>query len=151
MTTPTVLVAVGLDDAADRVVDLAAVWAGRSKAKLVLAHAVPPPDLGLADVRMAGLVPPLGEPPVDAMLQAATKRVGALVERLAGTGLVVESVIEVGDPPSTLLDIADRVGAELIVVGTHGRRGIARVLVGSVAEAVLREAKVPVLVLRTTA
>ena len=151
MTTPTVLVAVGLDDAADRVVDLAAVWAGRSKAKLVHAHAVPPPDLGLADVRMAGLVPPLGEPPIDAMLQAATKRIAALVDRLAGTGMVVETIIEVGDPTATLLDIADRIGAELLVIGTHGRRGIARVLVGSVAEAVLREAKIPVLVLRTTA
>lgn len=151
MTLPTVLVAVGLDDAAGRVVDLAALWAKRSNARLVLAHAVPPPDLGLADVRMAGLVPPLGEPPVDAMVQAANRRISELVDHLAPTGLTVETAIEIGDPASTLLEIADRVGAELIVIGTHGRKGFARVLVGSVAEAVLRDAKVPVLVTRTTA
>ncbi len=45
-----------------------------------------------------------------------------------------------------ILAAADRVGADMIVMGTHGRTGLSRLVLGSVAEAVLRRAAVPVLV-----
>src|ERR1044071_6790912 len=54
-------------------------------------------------------------------------------------------VAESGDPQVTILDYAVSMEADLIVMGTHGRRGFKRLLLGSVTEAVLREAPCPVL------
>jgi nucleotide-binding universal stress UspA family protein len=55
------------------------------------------------------------------------------------------SIAESGDPQATIVDQAVSNRADLIVMGTHGRRGFRRLLLGSVAEAVLREAPCPVL------
>jgi universal stress protein A len=59
-----------------------------------------------------------------------------------------EPVIEIGDPRDTIIDAAGKLGAELIVMGTHGRRGLSRVVMGSVAEDVIRRAPCPVLAVR---
>lgn len=53
-----------------------------------------------------------------------------------------------GEASAVVLDVAERIGADLIVLGTHGRTGLLRLLAGSVAEAVLRQAHCPVLALR---
>jgi nucleotide-binding universal stress UspA family protein len=53
-----------------------------------------------------------------------------------------------GDPAGEILSLADDVGANLVVLGTHGRRGMMRILLGSVAEKVMREARCPVLIMR---
>lgn len=54
-------------------------------------------------------------------------------------------IAEAGDPQATIVDQALAKKADLIVMGTHGRRGVKRLLLGSVTEAVLREAPCPVL------
>jgi nucleotide-binding universal stress UspA family protein len=54
-------------------------------------------------------------------------------------------IVELGDPRATIVDRAISGRADLLVMGTHGRRGFKRLLLGSVAEAVLREAPCPVL------
>lgn len=56
--------------------------------------------------------------------------------------------IRVGDPSKTIADYAQEVHAELIVIPSHGRTGLTRLLIGSVAERVVRLAHCPVLVLR---
>jgi universal stress protein A len=56
--------------------------------------------------------------------------------------------IEAGEPSDTILRVAAEAGADLVVMGTHGRTGLSRLLIGSVAEAVLRRASCPVLTLR---
>jgi nucleotide-binding universal stress UspA family protein len=56
--------------------------------------------------------------------------------------------VAIGDPGHEIARFADEAGAELIVMPSHGRRGIARMLIGSVAERTLRLAHCPVLVLR---
>ena len=53
-----------------------------------------------------------------------------------------------GYPPETILAAAESTGCDLIVMGTHGRTGLGRALLGSVTERVLHHAKVPVLVTR---
>ena len=53
-----------------------------------------------------------------------------------------------GDPGHEIVDLASEIGAELIIMPSHGRRGVKRVLLGSVAERVARLAECPVLVLR---
>jgi quercetin dioxygenase-like cupin family protein len=54
-----------------------------------------------------------------------------------------------GDPPEEVLRLSQALRCDLIVMGTHGRTGLARLLTGSIAEAVLRNAVCPVLVVRT--
>jgi nucleotide-binding universal stress UspA family protein len=56
----------------------------------------------------------------------------------------------VGDPGTVCAERAEEIGAELIVVSSHGRSGISRLLLGSVAERILRLAKCPVLVIKIT-
>jgi nucleotide-binding universal stress UspA family protein len=62
--------------------------------------------------------------------------------------LAVEHRLEVGYPAETILAVARQLRADLIVMGTHGRRGFGRLVMGSVAEQVLREATCPVLTLK---
>ncbi|MFZ4637045.1 MAG: universal stress protein [Pirellulales bacterium] len=59
--------------------------------------------------------------------------------------------LSMGDPAGEIVRIATDEGAELIVLGTHGRTGVTRLLMGSVAEVVVRRAPCPVLVYRETA
>ncbi len=63
----------------------------------------------------------------------------------------VQSTIRVGDPLDKVLSYAKEVRADLIVMATHGRNALARILLGSVAQAVLREAACPVLTLSPSA
>ena len=65
----------------------------------------------------------------------------------AGISDVKEHVME-GDPGHEIVKLAERLHADLIVMPSHGRTGIAHVLIGSVAERVVRLAHCPVLVLR---
>ena len=59
-----------------------------------------------------------------------------------------EHVIEVGEPGPTICDIAERVGADVILVGSHGHGWLQRVFIGSVSKYVLDHAPCPVLVVR---
>ncbi len=58
----------------------------------------------------------------------------------------LRTVLVEGDPKHDLLRVAGHVGADALVLGTHGRKGLARILEGSVAEYVLRHSPVPVVV-----
>lgn len=60
----------------------------------------------------------------------------------------VTSKLKTGQPWSSILEAVDETQADLVVMGTHGRRGLSHVLLGSVAEKVVRLAPVPVLTVR---
>jgi nucleotide-binding universal stress UspA family protein len=60
----------------------------------------------------------------------------------------VETVTEVGRPARAIVDYAEEHGVDHIVLGSHGRSGVTRVLLGSVAETVVRRSPVPVTVVR---
>ena len=83
----------------------------------------------------------------------AKERAQALVDSAVGAArarkIEADGTVRDGDPIQTLIHAAKRGNADLIVVGSHGRQGIRRFFLGSVAEGVLREAPVPVLVIRT--
>ncbi len=59
-----------------------------------------------------------------------------------------DHMLLVGDPATAIAQAAEREGADLIVMGTHGRTGLTRLLMGSVAEAVVRKARCPVLTVK---
>jgi len=69
--------------------------------------------------------------------------------RPKGTGIAVTRILLDGDEASEINRFAEKVHADLIVMGTHGRTGFGRLLMGSVAEEVLRRAPCPVLTVKT--
>ena len=68
---------------------------------------------------------------------------------LKGQGLDVAGMLVEGDPVDQILRESRRLAASLIVVGSHGRRGLLDLLMGSVSTGVLRRAPCPVLVVPT--
>lgn len=79
----------------------------------------------------------------------ATRYLDGVTKRLASEGVTVEPAVIVGRGPAQgILGHADDVGADLIVIGTHGRGGVARAILGSVADKVLRAADAAVLIMR---
>ncbi|SEN80647.1 Nucleotide-binding universal stress protein, UspA family [Halorientalis persicus] len=70
------------------------------------------------------------------------------VERIVGGRAPVERIVAEGKPSKTIVEHADDDGCDLIVMGTHGRGGIDRLLLGSVAERVVRRSPVPVMTVR---
>ena len=99
------------------------------------------------------LVIPAGDPgSIYGVVSQDTQRdnlVKAFRERVAGTELAdVSFEVRFGDPGSEITKYASQVGADLLVISSHGRTGISRLLIGSVAERVVRLSPCPVLVLR---
>ena len=74
----------------------------------------------------------------------------AEVERLVDDRVPLESATVEGSPAREIVDDATETGVDLIVMGTHGRSGVDRLLLGSVAERVVRRSPVPVLTVRVT-
>ena len=64
----------------------------------------------------------------------------------SGSGVPIETVMVDGDCISCILDLARKLKADLLVVGSHGRGGVPRAILGSVAEGLLRRSEIPVLV-----
>ena len=74
---------------------------------------------------------------------------GAVTKQLDGSGTVVNTrIVESHTPWRGILDAAEEAKADLIVMGSHGRRGLEKLVLGSVAQRVLTNAKVPVLVVQ---
>ncbi|MBI1847941.1 MAG: universal stress protein [Candidatus Rokubacteria bacterium] len=69
---------------------------------------------------------------------------------LQGRGVKVETLVRRGDPAREIVHAAKEAGVDLIAMTTHGRTGFGRLLFGSVAEAVLREAEIPLFLMRQT-
>ena len=69
-----------------------------------------------------------------------------LVGRDVGSGLNIRKLVEPGVPPSALLYFAEKENCDLIVMSSHGRSGLPRMLMGSVTEQLLRKSPCPVLV-----
>ena len=70
------------------------------------------------------------------------------VRKHTGDQLVHKLLVRTGDPAALTIRVADELGADLIVMATHGHKGLVRIVLGSVAERVLRDARCPVLTLR---
>jgi len=100
------------------------------------------------------ITPPGEEHPCrlgDFTLQSAIARLDDVVARLQARGLTARATARLDPIPVGILRAASEHAADVIVMGTHGRMGLEHLLLGSVAEKVLRQAIVPVLTLRTPA
>ncbi len=87
----------------------------------------------------------------DEWMATAEKRAESHFERareLAGTDVDLRTETEIGRPARTIVEFADEGGVDHVVMGSHGREGVSRILLGSVAETVVRRSPVPVTVVR---
>jgi nucleotide-binding universal stress UspA family protein len=108
-------------------------------ARLVVLHVTGLPAIAFVE----GVVPPQPED-YFAAAEAELRRV-----RPPDARIRVEHRLKEGDPVTEILEAAREAGADLIVMGTHGRTGLGRFLMGSVAEHVVRHATCPVVTVRT--
>ena len=112
--------------------------------ELILAHAYQLPNLG-QPVALAGEA-------YDAMdrqlRQAAEKQMEKLVVEARRRQIRVRSLVIFGDPYEAIAKAATDEGADLVIMGTHGRKGVARFFLGSVASRVISTAPCPVLTVR---
>jgi nucleotide-binding universal stress UspA family protein len=139
MHIKTVMVGVDGSDISRRAFDYATAMARRFAARLsvleVIDWTLPPLASNLSTV---------SEMPAD-LQAAALEALNGLVEPARAVGVVTEICLETGGVVPQILRRAEAISADLLVVGTHGRSGFERLMLGSVAEKVLRKATCPVL------
>jgi universal stress protein A len=137
-----ILVPFDFSSGADHALQHAVNYARRFKAGLTLVHIVHLPYLGI------GFGPGEGLDIEDRLVGDATAQLAAIAARLERKGVPAGTVVRIGHPVRDVVDVARREGADMIVMGTHGRTGLKHALLGSVAEGVLRHAPCTVLVVR---
>jgi len=114
-------------------------------AVVVLLHVINPAEAGYS---AQASIPSFSEEWYESE-QAAAENLFAEIAALAdSTELSIERETEVGKPTRVIVEFADENGIDQIVMGSHGRSGVTRILLGSVAEAVVRRSPVPVTVVR---
>jgi nucleotide-binding universal stress UspA family protein len=85
---------------------------------------------------------------LEALKDEGKTAVGHVVDAAEEAGVDVESRVQTGTAHRTILDYAEAEDCDLVVMGTHGRTGLNRYLLGSVTERVVRSSDVPVLTVR---
>jgi len=122
----------------DAALELATSLARERGAKLLIVHVEEPPAAYGAGEMYYGMPDPV------------TEDLRKMLERVApeDASIPCERRLITGDPAAAIAHLAQEEGVELIVMGTHGRTGLMRLLMGSVAEAVVRRAPCAVLTLR---
>ena len=87
-------------------------------------------------------------PTIERILDEADNYLRSVAALPAFDGLKVMTTVRTGEAPQEIIAAAREIGADIIAMTTHGRTGLKRLLFGSVAEAVLRMADIPVFILR---
>ena len=138
-----ILVATDFFEGAERAL-AAALGLGKSLgAAIDLVHVVAMPVPNTVSA-VPGVVPM--PQPDQGTLDEIRGRLDEVAARVRSSGVECVPFSSIGGVPDEIVAHANRIGADFIVVGTHGRTGIRRVLLGSVAEEVLRKAHRPVLI-----
>ena len=135
-----ILVATDFGDASDRALEVAVDLAQKLDARLVLTHSYEIPSysypgsplIPMVDITQS--IAKAAEAGLAASLQVARAKVPGAT-----------SVLRSGTPWREILEVAKDEACDLLVVGTHGRRGLSHALIGSVAEKLVRVSSIPVL------
>jgi nucleotide-binding universal stress UspA family protein len=129
----------GSDEALDYAIELAHAFG----ATLHVLNVMGVPALGVPEMGLA-----FTGSMMDGMLADNLHAVERLIEARRGKATFGAPLIKAGEPRDVINETAKEIGADLIVMATHGRRGVARVLLGSVTETVVRSAPCPVLTIK---
>ena len=138
MPQPTILFSTDFSHASDAALPHAEALAREKRARLLIVHVEEPPAAYGGGELYYGIAEP-DSARIRAMLEAV---------KPADPQVAFEHRSALGDPATEICRIAADEGAEMIILGTHGRTGLFRLLMGSVAESILRRAPCPVLVYR---
>lgn len=116
-----------------------------NRAELIVAHVQAP----LAPLMGDGYVPPATYAELeDAARRAGKRRLDAALGRAVAAGVKATGLMLAGVPADQIVRAAKKSGADVIVMGTHGRSGLSRILLGSVAQRVLTQAPCAVMTVR---
>lgn len=142
MTAPShLLVAVDFNEISEHALERALDLAASLQARVTAIHVYSLPSLRVGD---SDFIPSADE--AARVTADAENRLDALVAKHRREGVEITRLLRTGRPPAEEICASAReIGADLVVVGTHGRGAIGRALLGSVALDVLREATVPVM------
>jgi nucleotide-binding universal stress UspA family protein len=140
-TTPIrhILVPHDFSDTAEHALAFALELAERLRAKVTIMHSYEVPAYGFPEA--PGVTPEMARQ----IERAAGAALAAVAERSRRPGVDVQTVLRQGSAWTEIVAVAAETHANLLVMGTHGRRGFTRLLLGSVAEKVVRTAPCPVL------
>ncbi len=137
-----ILVAMDFSVCSQAALQSAAMLGHRLKAQMFLVHAFQSPAAATPGETTGETNMP------KSLREKAARRVQAALGVSSADELIADLIFASGDPVEVILDQAKRLRADLIVLGTHGRRGLQRLVLGSVAESVVRRAGCPVLVVK---
>ncbi|WP_394842350.1 universal stress protein [Pendulispora brunnea] len=135
-----VLVPIDFEETSGDVIDAAITMAGKFDAKVTLVHAFFIQPLAYANGFYV---------PIEDVLREARAVLDKLADDVRQRYPKVDAVLAHGEPWSEILNAAKGLNVDLIVMGTHGRRGLSRAFLGSIAERVVRLSPVPVLTVST--
>jgi nucleotide-binding universal stress UspA family protein len=138
-----ILVPTDFTDTSDRALDWALNLAGRLGGAVTVLHAYEIPVIGFPDGAIIATPEIAGR-----IADASRAALDAAVAKRRGGPVPIDGVIREGVAWEAINAMADELDADMIVIGTHGRRGLARALLGSVAENVVRTAHRPVVTIR---
>ncbi len=137
-----ILVSVDFSDCSLEALEYTIQAAREFAASVTILHVIEPASYGLDfTLNHAG--------DVQKTTNALEKQLGEFVALFKGQGISAQAQLQSGAPGNAILDGARTTEADLIVMGTHGRRGFSHLVSGSVAEAVLRQAPCPVLTVKS--
>lgn len=127
----------GVEDAIEECIDLARL----TDATVHALYVVDTRDYGtVSDAEWAGLQ--------EALTTEGERAIEAIAERADRSDIGSVTAVEEGSPANQIIDYAESEDIDLIVMGTHGRSGLSRMLIGSVTENVIRRTTVPVHIVR---
>lgn len=139
----TILCPVDFSDASGHALDYAMDLAKKLHAGIHIVHAWQPTLYAMGD----GVIIPSSDVITDLMINLKNKTT-ALVEQYQGRGISITGELLEGIPYEEIVKTAQKLPAELIVMGTHGRSGFVHLMLGSITERVIRTSPVPVLTVR---
>lgn len=148
MIWKTILVPHDFSSSANHAAAIARDEAKLHGARLLLLHVI---DLPTAIKPETVIVPDATGAPINVReyaVSSAEAHLQDIVARLAKDGATATSFVRVGNPVDEITRFIDEEKVSLVVMGTHGRTGLQHLLVGSVAERVVRTATCPVLTVR---
>ncbi len=138
----TILCPVDFSDASRKAVRYAQEFAGSMGASLYLLNVVEPRPMAV-DISL-NYVPLEGD-----LEQAAKEDLEVVLKELTDGGFKAACGVEIGSPADVILDKIDEMDVNMVIMGSHGKKGLSRLIMGSVAETVVRKANCPVLIVKT--
>jgi nucleotide-binding universal stress UspA family protein len=153
-----ILVPLDGSELAEQVLPHVEALAEKFKSAITLLRVIVPSTAAIAPAPMdLPMTPPMAPYTVSDLAetieierQAAAEYLQSVAERLRSTGLQVTYERQEGPIASVIIERANTLGADLIAMTTHGRSGLERVILGSVADEVIRKSNCPVLMVRTS-